>query len=158
MVTMAQSAANWRNMHTHVDHTHSLTHLHQHIYNHVKRSASSAIMEFGIKVFTLKVPERGSKPEYPEKPQPANRYHILEKKIQGSGRELNPIPPTLVISSPGQERVPHLTHYATDRCFMWMSVGLCIYAFMICTCSSCRAISAQKQKQKQNSLTRNSHF
>ena len=26
MVTMAQSAANWRNMHTDVDHTHSLTH------------------------------------------------------------------------------------------------------------------------------------
>ena len=27
MVTMAQSAANWGNTHTHVDRTHSLTHL-----------------------------------------------------------------------------------------------------------------------------------
>ena len=29
MVIMAQSAANWRNTHTHMDRTHSLTHLHQ---------------------------------------------------------------------------------------------------------------------------------
>ena len=41
MVTMTQSAANWRNTHTHMDGTHSLTHLHQHCYNHVVRSASS---------------------------------------------------------------------------------------------------------------------
>ena len=34
MVTMVQSAANWRNTHTPVDRTHSLTHLHQHSYNH----------------------------------------------------------------------------------------------------------------------------
>ena len=33
MVTMAQSVVNWHNTHTHVDHTHSLTHLHQHSYN-----------------------------------------------------------------------------------------------------------------------------
>ena len=30
MVTMAQSAANWRNTHTHMDRMHSLTQLHQH--------------------------------------------------------------------------------------------------------------------------------
>ena len=48
MVIVAQSAANWRNTHTHVDHTHSLTHLHQYIHNHVVRSASSAVTEFGI--------------------------------------------------------------------------------------------------------------
>ena len=48
MVTMAQSAASWRNMHTQVDRTHSLTDLHQHSYNHVVRSASSAITEFEI--------------------------------------------------------------------------------------------------------------
>ena len=35
MVAMAQSAANWHNTHSHVDRTHSLTHLHQHSYNHV---------------------------------------------------------------------------------------------------------------------------
>ena len=50
MVTMAQRAANWRNTHTHIDGTHSLTHLHQHSYNHVVRSASSAITEFGMDV------------------------------------------------------------------------------------------------------------
>ena len=48
---MAQSAANWHNTHTHVDHTHSLTHLHQHSYNHAVQGASSAITEFGIKFF-----------------------------------------------------------------------------------------------------------
>ena len=42
MVTMAQSAANWCNMHR--DSTHSLTHLHQHNYNHVVRSISWAII------------------------------------------------------------------------------------------------------------------
>ena len=57
MVNMAQSTANWRNTHTHVDSTHSLTHLHQRSYNHVVRSASSDITQFGIK-FYLKVPER----------------------------------------------------------------------------------------------------
>ena len=35
MVAEAQIVANWRNTHTHVDHAHSVTHLHQHSYNHV---------------------------------------------------------------------------------------------------------------------------
>ena len=39
----AQSAANWSNTHTHVDRKHSLTHSHQRSYNHVVRSAGSAI-------------------------------------------------------------------------------------------------------------------
>ena len=43
MVTMAQNAANWCNTHTHVDRMHSLTHIHQHSYNHFVRNASSAI-------------------------------------------------------------------------------------------------------------------
>ena len=62
MVAMAQSPANWRNTHARVDLTHSLTHLHQHSYNHVMRSTSSAITEFGIDfVFCiLKVPEGNS--------------------------------------------------------------------------------------------------
>ena len=51
MVTMAQSAVNWRNMHIHVDRMHSLTHLHQHSYNHFVRSPSSAVTEFGIKFY-----------------------------------------------------------------------------------------------------------
>ena len=40
----------------HVDRTNSLKHLHQHRYNHVVRSASSSITEFGINFFILKVP------------------------------------------------------------------------------------------------------
>ena len=43
-----------------------------------------------------------SKPEYPEKTpdnQPENQYHILEVKIHRPGRESNPRPLTLVISS-----------------------------------------------------------
>ena len=67
MVTMAQSAANWRNTHTHVERTHSLTHLHQHIYNYFVRSATSAIGEFGSNFSFECTRGRGSKPEYPEK-------------------------------------------------------------------------------------------
>ena len=48
MVTKAQSVANWCNTHTHVDRMHSLTYLHQHSYNHVVRSDSSAITKFGV--------------------------------------------------------------------------------------------------------------
>ena len=48
MVTMAQSAANWRNTHTHMDRTHSFTHLHQHSCNHVVWNASSAILFFEL--------------------------------------------------------------------------------------------------------------
>ena len=33
MVTMAESAENWHNMHTHMDRMHSLTRLHQHSYD-----------------------------------------------------------------------------------------------------------------------------
>ena len=43
MVIMAQNSANWRNTHTHMDRTHSLTNFHQHSYSHVVRSASSTI-------------------------------------------------------------------------------------------------------------------
>ena len=54
MVTVAQSAANWRNTHTKLDCTHTLTHLHQHSYIHFVRSASSAIIEFGIELLFSK--------------------------------------------------------------------------------------------------------
>ena len=43
------------NTHTHLDRTHSLTHLHHHSYNHVVRSIISAITEFGIDRVQLKV-------------------------------------------------------------------------------------------------------
>ena len=112
-MTQSQSAVNWHNTHTHVDRMHSFTHLHQHSYNHVVRSASSAITEFGIKFYFEGIWGKGSKLEYPEKTPdslPANRYHILEKKIQRPEWESNPHPPTMVIRSFGQERVPRLTH------------------------------------------------
>ena len=54
MVIMAQSAANWRNTHTHMDRTHSLTHLHQHSYNQVVRSASLAII-FSVRAGSVRV-------------------------------------------------------------------------------------------------------
>ena len=63
-VTVAQSAANWRNTHTLVDRTHSLTHLHQHSYSHFVRSASAAITEFGIDFlyfFEGRLPEGGGR-------------------------------------------------------------------------------------------------
>ena len=102
MVTMAHSAANWRNTHTHVDRTHPLTHLHQYSHKHVcaKRQLSySAITKFGIEVYFEGTREWGSKPEYLEKTpdsMPANRYHVIEEKTQRPGRESNPHPPTLV--------------------------------------------------------------
>ena len=46
MVTMAQSTMNWRNTHTQVGHTQSLTHSHQQSYNDFVQSASSAITDF----------------------------------------------------------------------------------------------------------------
>ena len=65
MVTMAQSATNCRNTHTHVDHIHSLTHLHQHSYNHFVQSTSSVITEFGIKFYLMKVAEGGEQTGVP---------------------------------------------------------------------------------------------
>ena len=119
MVTLDQSAANWRNTHTHVDRMHSLTHLHHHSYNHVVQSASSTITEFRINLFILKVPEgvlaNWSTWRKPPDSLPGNWHHILEEKIKSPGRELNCHPPTWMISSPGQECAPHLTHWATDR-------------------------------------------
>ena len=48
-MTMAQSAAKWRNTHTHGDRMHSLPQLYKiHSYNHVVRQASSANTESGI--------------------------------------------------------------------------------------------------------------
>ena len=37
MITMTQSAANWRYTHTHLDRTYSRTHLHRHSYSHLVR-------------------------------------------------------------------------------------------------------------------------
>ena len=74
MVTMAQSAANWRNTHTHVDGMHSLTQLHPHSYNtHVVRSSSSAISAYGIEFLFRRYLRQGEQTGVPgENPrQPA---------------------------------------------------------------------------------------
>ena len=68
MVTMAESAAKCSDMHTHMDHTHSITHLRQRSYNHVVRKAPAQLLQNLKLNFILKVPEGlGSKLEYPEK-------------------------------------------------------------------------------------------
>ena len=64
MMTMAQSAANRRNTHTH-----SLTYLHQHSFNYVVRSASSAITEFGI-VFIFRYLSEGEQTGLPGEKNP----------------------------------------------------------------------------------------
>ena len=83
-------------------------------YNHIVPKCQLSYYRIWNQIFILKVPEeRGSKLECLEKTPdglPANRYHILEEEIQRPGWESNPHPLTLVISSPGPERAPHLTH------------------------------------------------
>ena len=80
--------------------------------------------------FILKVPEGGgaNRSTRRKKPDslPANRHHIFEEKIQCLGRESNPHPPTLVISSFGPERAPHPTHWATDRRYLY-SLSVCLF-------------------------------
>ena len=55
--------------------------------------------------------------ENPDSRLLANRYPIqlLEETIPRPRWDLNAHPPTLAISSRGQERAPRLTHWATDR-------------------------------------------
>ena len=72
MVTIAQSAVNWRNTaHTHVDRTHSLTHKHQHSGNHffILCEAPAQLVHILESIFILKayLGEREQTGEYPEK-------------------------------------------------------------------------------------------
>ena len=100
MVTMAQSAANWRNTHSRGSHafTHTLT-IHQHSYNRVVRSASSVIAEFCNQIFCEGAggTQRGSKPEKTPDSLPANRYtgNILFRDIADFRKKniLTPPPP-----------------------------------------------------------------
>ena len=108
MVTMAQSTMNWRNTHTYMDHTHSLTLTST---QPQPRCAKRQLSYYRIwnQFFILKIPEggganRSTQRTPPPDSLPANQYHILEEKIQSPGQELNPHPPTFVISLPGQER------------------------------------------------------
>ena len=59
MVTMVQSIANWHNMHTRVDCTHSLTHLHQHSYNHFVAKGQLSYYRIWNKKIIWKVPQEG---------------------------------------------------------------------------------------------------
>ena len=108
-----QRAVNRRNTHTHLDRTHLLARLHQHRYNHVVRSASSAITHFGIDCFYVEdTSERGSKPGDNLDSLPTNRHHILEEKIQRPGWDLNrPAPSNIgdTLAWP-RARAPRLTH------------------------------------------------
>ena len=93
MVSMAESAANWRKTYTHVDRTHSLTHLQQHSYNHEVWIASSAIrakdeitVPIALSAFRIlfwrylrEREQAGVSGKKPPENLPANRYDILEK-------------------------------------------------------------------------------
>ena len=59
MFTMAQSATNWGNTHTHVDRIHSLTHLHQHSYKLCGAKRQLNYYRIWNQIFILKVPEGG---------------------------------------------------------------------------------------------------
>ena len=60
MVTMAQSAANWRNMHTHM---HSLTHLHQtQLQPRGAKRQLSYLKEGGVFFLPLSIPGKGNQP------------------------------------------------------------------------------------------------
>ena len=131
MVTKAQSSANWRNTHSCGLHsfTHALTtQLHLHLQPLcVKRQFS--YYRIWNHILFENTRGRVSKPEYPEKTPdslPANWYHILGENTSRMGiRTLIAHPPTLVISSFGQEHAPHLTHWATDRRLVgWFSQSL----------------------------------
>ena len=116
-----------------LSHMHSLTHLHQRSYNHFVQSASSAITEFGIKFYFEGTSGRGEQTGVSRENSdslPANWYQILNEKIQRPGRESNPHPPTLVISSLGQERVPRLTHWATDHRWQYTNISLTIITLL----------------------------
>ena len=56
---MTQSAANWRNTHTHVDRTRTLTHLRQHSFNHICAKRQLSYYRIWNEIFILKVPEGG---------------------------------------------------------------------------------------------------
>ena len=88
------------NTHIHVDHTYSLTHLHQHSYNHFVWSSNSAITELGIKFLFGRYQRGGggggvgaNQSTWRSPPSDnllANRYHILEEKIQHPGQDWYP--------------------------------------------------------------------
>ena len=94
---------NWRNTHTHVDRLHSLTHFTSTQFTTMLCEAPAHLLQNLESNSILKVAEGGG----------ANRSNqrktltaclligitYLEEKIQHPGRESNPHPPTLVISS-----------------------------------------------------------
>ena len=88
MVTMAQSATNWRNA--------WIVNIHSHMYIYTVTTtlceAPARLLQNLEPIFSFEgMWGRGiKKPEYPEKNPdslPANRYHTLEEKIQRPGRQ-----------------------------------------------------------------------
>ena len=91
MVTMAQSAANWRNTHTHVDCTHLLTHFTS-TQLQPRNCAKRQLSYYGIwnRIFILKVREgeganRSTRRKIPDI-LPANRYHIIIREKNPTSR------------------------------------------------------------------------
>ena len=101
MVTVAQSAANWRNTHTDVDRTHSLLTSSAQLQPRCATEAPAQPLQNLKSNCTLKTPEGGGRQtgvpgEKIPTALPADRYHVLlEEKIQRPGRESSPHPPTL---------------------------------------------------------------
>ena len=90
---MAQSVANWCNMHSRGSHafTHTFT-------TTLCEAPAQLLQNLESNFYFEGTWGRGSKPEYPEKNPdilPTNRHHILEEKIQRPRRDSNPHPPTL---------------------------------------------------------------
>ena len=86
MVTMAQSAPNWRITHT----VTWIARIHSHTYINIATTTlceapAQLLQNLESNFFFEGTWGRGGKPEYPEKTPdslPANRYHILEEKFQ----------------------------------------------------------------------------
>ena len=91
MVTMAQSAANWRNTHIHVDRAYSLTSTQ--LQPRCVKSQLSYYRFWNQTFYFEGTWGRGIKPEYPEKTPDsltANRYHIFRGKNPTSRTGLKP--------------------------------------------------------------------
>ena len=98
MVTIDQSAANWRNTQTQADRTHPLTHLHQHSYNHwLCAKLKLSYYRNWNQIYILKVPEGGGENWSTQRKNPdslpANWYHIIirgENPTSHTGLEPSP--------------------------------------------------------------------
>ena len=100
--------------HAHSRGSHAFTHTLINTVTTTLRETPAQLLRNLESIIILTVPEGGEENRSTRRKNPdslpANRNHILEEKIQRPGGESNPHPPTLGISSLGQERAPRLTH------------------------------------------------